>query len=91
MVKGVQVVLKAVALSIKSGGQIGSLAVGGRIATSGDGVNTVEIEGEVGRLEAGGGIRAEGANSDAVHAAGEVPGLDSIELHAVQGRSLVRP
>ena len=91
LVKGVQVVLKAVALSIKSGGQIGSLAVGGRIATSGDGVNTVEIEGEVGRLEAGGGIRAEGANSDAVHAAGEVPGLDSIELHAVQGRSLVRP
>lgn len=89
LVKGVQVALKAVGLSIKPGAEVGSVAVGGRIATSGDGVNTVEIEGVLNRLEVGGGISASGTGSDAVHVTGDVPGLDSIELHAADGRSVV--
>ncbi|WP_027945297.1 hypothetical protein [Amycolatopsis taiwanensis] len=90
LVKGVQVLLKAVALSIKPGGEVERISVGGTIATRGDGVNAVEIAGSVGRFEVGGGIRADGKNSDAVHVTGNVPGLDSIELHAADGRSLVR-
>ena len=90
LVKGVQVVLKAVGLSIKPGGEVGSIAVGGQIASTGDGVNTVEIEGLLNRLEVRGGISASGKGSDAVHVTGEVPGLDSIELHAADGYRLVR-
>jgi len=52
LVKGVQLVLKAVGLSIKPGAEVGSIAVGGKIATTGDDVNTVEIEGHLGRLSA---------------------------------------
>ncbi len=90
LVKGVQVVLKAVGLSIKPGGEVGSIAVGGQIASTGDGVNTVEIEGLLNRLEVRGGINASGKGSDAVHVTGDVPGLDSIELHAADGYRLVR-
>lgn len=87
LVKGVQVVLKAVGLSIKPGGEVGSITVGGRIATSGDGVNTVEIEGLLKRLEVVGGISAGGKGADAVHVTGDVSGLDSIELQAADGQT----
>ena len=90
LVKGVQVVLKAVGLSIKPGGEVGSITIGGRIKTSGDGVNTVEIEGQLDRLEVGGGISASGKGSDAVHVAGNVPGLDTIELSSADGHAIVR-
>ena len=66
LVKGVQVVLKAVGLSIKPGGEVGSIAVGGQIASTGNGVDTVEIEGLLNRLEVRGGISASGKGSDAV-------------------------
>lgn len=90
LVKGVQIVLKAVALSVKPGGEVGRITIGGRLATSGDQVNTVEIEGRLDRLEVAGGISATGAGSDAVHVTGEVPGLDAIEKTAAGGRPLVR-
>lgn len=90
LVKGVQIVLKAVALSVKPGGEVGSISIGGRLTTSGDQVNTVEIEGRLDRLEVAGGISASGSGSDAVHVTGDVPGLDAIELTATDGESLVR-
>ncbi|MDI9913799.1 hypothetical protein [Rhodococcus sp. IEGM 1379] len=89
LVKGVQVVLKAVGLSIKSGGEVGNITIGGRIKTSGDGVNTVEIEGLVNRLEVGGGISASGKGSDAVHVVGNVSGLDTIELSSADGYDII--
>lgn len=89
LVKGVQVVLKAVGLSIKPGGQVGSITVGGRIATSGDIVNTVESEGRVDRLEVRGGIDASGQGSDAVHVSSDVPGLDTVAIQATGGRNVV--
>ncbi|GGS34337.1 hypothetical protein Snoj_01190 [Streptomyces nojiriensis] len=45
LVKGVRVVLKAIALSIKSGGQVDRVEIGGTLSTSGDNVVTLEIDG----------------------------------------------
>lgn len=90
LVKGVQVALKAVALSIKPGGEVGSIRIGGQLRTSGDHVNTVELEGALSRLDVAGGITATGTGSDAVHTNNDVPGLESIDLAAADGRALVR-
>lgn len=90
LVKGVQVVLKAVGLSIKPGGDVGAITVGGTIATSGDSVTTVEIEGKLGRFDVRGGIAATGTGSDAVHVSGDVAGLDAIEIAATDGHTVVR-
>lgn len=90
LVKGVQVVLKAVALSIKPGGEVDQITIGGRLHTSGDRVTTVEIEGKLDRLEVGHGISATGKGSDAVRASGEDHGLGSIVLEAADGQTLVR-
>ena len=89
LVKGVQVVLKAVALSIKPGGDVGEITIGGRLHTRGDQGTTVEIDGKLDRLEVAGGISATGNGSDAVRTTGDVPGLDAIELVATHGRTLV--
>jgi hypothetical protein len=90
LVRGVQVVLKAIALSVKPGGEVGAIAVGGQVRTTGDDVISVEIEGAVGRIDVFGGIVATGARSDAVHARGEIPGLDELEVSAASGRAIVR-
>lgn len=47
LVKGEQVVLQAVALSVKPGGRIGRLSVGGQVCARAPGVPSVEIEGDV--------------------------------------------
>ncbi|MGT2462551.1 hypothetical protein [Sinomonas atrocyanea] len=60
LVKGVQMPLKAVALSIKPGGDVDEIAIGGRLETTGDNVTTLEIEGSVAALEVAGGIHARG-------------------------------
>lgn len=90
LVKGVQVRLTAIALSIKPGGEVGEVTVGGRIATTGDGVVTVEIEGTLGHIAVQGGISAAGAGSDALHMRTEPRGLDAIEVKAVHGTAVIR-
>jgi hypothetical protein len=90
LVKGVQVALKAIALSVKPGGEVGTIAVGGQVRTTGDDVISVEIEGAVGRIDVSGGVVATGARSDAVHVRGEIPGLDELEVSAAHGRAIVR-
>jgi hypothetical protein len=67
LVKGVQMTLKAIALSIKPGGAVDQLRIGGSIRTSGDDVVTVEIADTVGSWDVPGGILATGRGSDAVH------------------------
>jgi hypothetical protein len=47
LVKGVQVSLQAIALSVKPGGSIGRLTVGGQVRTAEAGVPSIEIEGEL--------------------------------------------
>jgi hypothetical protein len=90
LVKGVQVALKAIALSVKPGGDVGTIAVGGQVRTTGDDVISVEIDGVVGRIDVSGGVVAAGARSDAVHVRGEISGLEELEVQAARGRAIVR-
>lgn len=94
LVKGVQMTLKAIALSIKPGGALDELRVGGSISTSGDNVVSVELADRVGSWDVPGGIHATGNGSDGVHhtAAGSLPagvtitagqGSDTVELSPV--------
>jgi hypothetical protein len=90
LVKGVQTRLKAIAVSIKPGGNVEVVEVGGSLETHGNEVTTLEVEGSVGHLAVAGGIAARGKRSDAVHALDDIPGLEHIELSAADGRELVR-
>ena len=89
LVKGVQTKLRAIALSIQPGGRVGRVAIGGKLATLGDGVVTLEVDGELGELHVAGGIAALGRDSDAVQAAHEIRGLEAIDIQARDGRRLV--
>jgi len=90
LVKGVQTQLKAIALSVKADGRIGSVTVGGQICTRGDDVVSVEIDGEVDDLQVAGGIVAEGQRSDAVHIRDNHLDLSHIEITAADGVRIVR-
>jgi hypothetical protein len=81
LVRGVQVRLRAIAVSVEAGGRIGRLAVGGSLRTDGDDVVTLEAAGPVGELTAGE-IVARGIGSDAVRlsGSGSVGGLDSVKV-----------
>ena len=71
LVKGVQMTLKTIALSIKPGGALGELHVGGSIRTSGDDIVSVELADKVGNWDVQGRIVATGKDSDGVHYSGE--------------------
>lgn len=79
LVRGIQVRLRAIAVSVEASGRIGRLAVGGSLRTDGDDVVTLEVAGTIGELTAGA-IVARGIGSDAVRVsgAGSVGGLDSV-------------
>lgn len=89
LVKGVQVTLQAIALSVKPGGVVDRLEIGGALKTSGDEVVTLELAGEVRECEIRGGVEATGAGSDAAHVAADTALPDGIELTAAAGE-LVR-
>jgi hypothetical protein len=90
LVKGVQMTLKAVALSVKPGGSIGKATIGGELRTSGADVITLEVEGEIGELEVAEGISALGRGSDAVRFQdGDIGGLDRLTIRAADGESVV--
>lgn len=90
LVKGVQMVLKAIALSVKAGGRVEQIEIGGAVATTRDDVVSVEIEGDVAALAVAGGIRASGHHSDAIHAGAGAPDLSGIETTAENGTPLLR-
>ena len=75
LVKGVQVTLKAIAFSVKPGGMIDSVTIGGSLRTRGDDVVTLEVDegGAIEKLTIGGTIEAEGAGSTTTAIAGSVP------------------
>lgn len=90
LVKGVQMTLKAVALSVKPGGSVGRVAIGGALRTSGADVVTLEVEGAIGEIEVAGGISAAGQGSDAVHLRnGDIPGLEGLEINVAAGKRTV--
>jgi hypothetical protein len=74
--------LKAIALSIKPGGSIDRVGIGGRMRTSGENVVTLEVEGGLGEIDVAGGITADGRGSDAVRTSHEISGLDKLKIHA---------
>lgn len=89
LVKGVQMTLKAVALSVKPGGSVGRVTIGGGLRTSGADVVTLEVEGEIDEIEIAGGISAAGRGSDAVHLrGGPIRGLDDVEISAAAGERI---
>jgi hypothetical protein len=89
LVKGVQMTLKAVALSVKPGGSVGRVTIGGGLRTSGADVVTLEVEGEIDEIEVAGGISAAGRGSDAVHLrGGPIRGLDAVEISAAAGERI---
>lgn len=91
LVKGVQVTLQAVALSVKETGVVDELNIGGRLATSGSNVTTLEVDGKVGSFAADGGIEAEGDGSDAARVSdkGQID-LDGVTLTSKHGQDVVR-
>jgi hypothetical protein len=80
LVKGVQTKPTAIALSIQAGGHVGRVAIGGRTATLGDGVVTLDAVGVLEELRVDGGIAALGKGSQAVHANSEIRGLDTTRI-----------
>lgn len=89
LVRGVQMTLKAIGLSVKPGGKIGSIVVGGAIRTKGDDVVTVDVEGEIDSITVSGGISAAGRGSDAIHLAGDRPDIAGIVVESAHGEDIV--
>jgi hypothetical protein len=91
LVRGEQVRLQAIALSVKRDGRIDRLTVGGQVRTTGDRVVSLEMLGPIERFALGGRVVAEGRDSDAAHVApGHTHCLEGIELVARSGRRLVQ-
>ena len=90
LVKGVQMSLKVIALSVKPGAEVGAITVGGQVRTAGENVISVELDGVVDRIDIAGGVIADGAGSDGIHVRGDVPGLDAINVDAPNGHQIVR-
>lgn len=89
LVRGRQVELSAIAVSVQPGGRIGRLSVGGALSTYGDDVVTLGVEGAIDTLKVQQGIAAAGVGSDAVRLFGEVTGLDEVPVTAAHGRRIV--
>jgi hypothetical protein len=82
LVKGVQTTLKAIAFSVKAGGVIASVTVGGSLRTRGEDVVTFEVD-EGARIDAftiGGDIEALGRGSAATEIEGTVGGLADVTV-----------
>jgi hypothetical protein len=90
LVRGRQVGLSAIAVSIQPGGRIGRLSVGGSLSTHGDDIVTLEVEGILDMIQVRQGITARGVGSDAVRLAGKAGGLDEVTVTAAHGHPIVR-
>jgi hypothetical protein len=89
LVRGQQVQLSAIAVSVQPTGRIGRLSVGGSLSTHGDDVVTLDVEGAIDTLKIQQGITAAGVGSDAVHLTGEVAGLGEVPAIAAHGQRIV--
>jgi hypothetical protein len=77
LVKGVQVKLKAIAFSVKPGGQIDSVTIGGSLRTRGDDVVSFEVDegATIHKLTIGGSVEAEGKGSTTSAISDSVPAV----------------
>lgn len=90
LVKGVNMLLPAEAFSVKPGGVVERLVVGGDLVTHGDGVNTYAVEGgKVLAIDIAGRVLATGKGSNAVLVAGQgsTP-LTHVRASAQSGKAL---
>jgi hypothetical protein len=90
LVKGVQMSLMATALSVKPGGEIGVIRIGGQVRTASAHVVTIEIEGQVGEMAVTGGVFAEGKSADAIHLNGVDLDTRNLKVSAADGEAIVR-
>jgi hypothetical protein len=90
LVRGRQVQLSAIAVSVQPAGRIGRLSVGGSLSTYGDDVVTLDVEGTIDTLKVQERIAAAGVGSDAVRLIGEVAGLDETTVTTAHGQDIVR-
>jgi hypothetical protein len=91
LVKGLNVMLPAEAFSVKPGGRVEKLLIGGDLVTHGDNVTTYVVEGgQVLAVDIKGQVLAEGQHSDAVLVAdqGATP-LTGVHARAKAGQALV--
>lgn len=79
LVKGVQTKLKAIALSVKDGGDIDTVEVGGAVRTRGDDVTSFQVteKGIIKHLKLGS-IEALGARSQLTDCTGQVPSIADV-------------
>lgn len=89
LVKGVHTTLKAIALSVKPGGALDEVHVGGAIRTSGDDVVSVELADRVGSWDVADGILATGNGSDGVHYTGDGAAPTGVTVAAEHGNDTV--
>jgi hypothetical protein len=80
LVKGVITQLSADGLSVKEGGTIDKVEIGGKIVTYGPNVRSLHVQGEIKSMTVKGGIHAIGSGSKAVLIEGGSVSLDSVEL-----------
>jgi hypothetical protein len=90
LVRGRQVTLSAIAISVQPGGRIGRLTVGGTLSTHGARSPALDVEGRIDALDIGHGISADGPESGAVRVTGHIPGLEGIQVTAEHGQPVVR-
>ena len=88
LVRGVQVTLQAIALSVKEFGEVDNLRIGGKLLTTGSQVATLEVAGKIASLAVDGGVHATG--SDAVHLTGKGVNLDGLDITAEDGETIKR-
>lgn len=79
LVKGVQTKLKAIALSVKDGGEVDSIEVGGAVRTRGDDVTTFQVteKGVIKSLKLGS-IEALGKGSELTELDGDLPSIEDV-------------
>lgn len=92
LVKGINMVLKATALSVKSGGEIDLIKIGGNIVTHGDGIPALVVEagGSVKDLKVKDSISALGKAANSVELNSSQSGsVEGIKLISSSGQKLV--
>lgn len=89
LVRGVQVMLQAIALSAKPGGSVSRINIGGRLVTSVDRITTLEVSGALKERTVAGGIHATGQDSDAVQLGSNVSDLSQPHITSDHGKPIV--
>ena len=80
LVKGVITQLSADGLSVKEGGTIDTVEIGGRIVTNGENVRSLHVQGEINTITVKGGIVSKGLKSKAVLIENGNVSLNGIEI-----------